>query len=156
MTLLNLLLDSIKNHTIYKAALNKLITMSYSWYNVRQSYNNNKLRWKKKTDAEWKYIIFSDGLYNYQDINNFIQAHAGKEGDHQIFRFYFHTTIFRVVVLIHKDNEMDLSQGDFADLLGFDKKELKDENNFRRACSRQHPKRWLGLHSLWFDFKKSG
>ena len=36
----------------YKAALNKLITMSYSWYNIDASYGNNKIRWRKKTE-EW-------------------------------------------------------------------------------------------------------
>ena len=32
----------------YKAALNRLITMSYSWNNIDAFYNNNKIRWKKK------------------------------------------------------------------------------------------------------------
>ena len=32
----------------YKAALNRLITMSYSWNNIDSRYNNNKIRWKKK------------------------------------------------------------------------------------------------------------
>lgn len=39
-------LDSTKR---YKAAINKLITMSYSSYNVEEVYGNNKLRWRKKT-----------------------------------------------------------------------------------------------------------
>ena len=33
----------------YKAALNRLITMSYSWNNIDSRYDNNKIRWKKKT-----------------------------------------------------------------------------------------------------------
>ena len=33
----------------YKAALNRLITMSYSWNNIDSSYDNNKIRWKKKS-----------------------------------------------------------------------------------------------------------
>ena len=32
----------------YKAALNRLITMSYSWNNIDSRSNNNKIRWKKK------------------------------------------------------------------------------------------------------------
>ena len=32
----------------YKAALNRLITMSYSWNNIDSNYNNNKIRWRKK------------------------------------------------------------------------------------------------------------
>ena len=35
--------DKNKN---YKAALNEVATMSYSWYNVRAVYGNNTLRWK--------------------------------------------------------------------------------------------------------------
>ena len=38
-------LDSKKN---YKAALNRPITMSYSWNNIDSRYDNNKIRWKKK------------------------------------------------------------------------------------------------------------
>ena len=38
-------LDLKKN---YKAPLNRLITMSYSWNNIDSRYDNNKIRWKKK------------------------------------------------------------------------------------------------------------
>ena len=42
----------------YKAALNRLITMSYSWYNIDAFYNNDKIRWKKKTDQAWQTLTF--------------------------------------------------------------------------------------------------
>ena len=32
----------------YKAGLDELITMSYSWNNIDSIYDNNKIRWKKK------------------------------------------------------------------------------------------------------------
>ena len=38
----------------YKVALNRLITMSYSWNNIDSRYDNNKIRWKKKTEQAWK------------------------------------------------------------------------------------------------------
>ena len=37
----------IKLDGSYKAALNRLITMTYSWNNIDSSYDN-KIRWKKK------------------------------------------------------------------------------------------------------------
>ena len=47
----------------YKAALDRLITMSYSWNNIDSRYNNNKIRWKKKTEHllrnQITYISFS-------------------------------------------------------------------------------------------------
>jgi len=50
----------------YKAVLNKLITMSYSWYNIDTSFGNNKIRWRKKTE-EWQTLIFPNGMYGYQE-----------------------------------------------------------------------------------------
>ena len=63
-------LDSKKN---YKAALNRLITMSYSWNNIDSRYDNNKIRWKKKTEQVWKTLTFPNGMYDYKRINTFIQ-----------------------------------------------------------------------------------
>ena len=45
----------------YKAALNRLITMSYSWNNIDALYNNNKIRWRKKS-KEWKTLTFPNGM----------------------------------------------------------------------------------------------
>ena len=34
----------------YRAALNELVNMSYSWYNIAKRYNNNEFKWRKKTE----------------------------------------------------------------------------------------------------------
>jgi len=47
-----------------------------------------------------------------------------------IFTLYFDMTIFRVVILMHKNCELNLSEGDFAELLGNEKKILTGEKNF--------------------------
>ncbi|KAL9963380.1 hypothetical protein ACROYT_G026890 [Oculina patagonica] len=46
-----------------------------------------------------------------------------------IFELYFYTTTYRVTILIANDYELDLSEGDFSELLGFDKKILNDTTN---------------------------
>ena len=56
-----------------KAALNKLVTMSYSWYNIAEVYDENKIRWRKKSE-DWQTLTFPDGMYSYSDINSFLQA----------------------------------------------------------------------------------
>ena len=56
----------------YKAALNKLITMSYSWYNIDASFGNNKIRWRKKTEDR-QTLIFPNGMYGYSDFNSFFR-----------------------------------------------------------------------------------
>lgn len=66
-------LEQTKN---YKAALNKLITMSYSWYNIAEAYGNNKLKWRKKP-GDWQTLIFPDGMYGCADINRFLHTQTG-------------------------------------------------------------------------------
>ena len=90
----------------YKAALNKLITMSYSWYDIDASIGKNKIRWRKKTE-EWQTLIFPNGMYGYSDINSFLQTQTGKVDPEDkdsdfIFTLYFDMTIFRVVILMQK------------------------------------------------------
>ena len=62
----------------YKAALNRLITMSYSWNNIDSSYDNNKIRWKKKTESVSKTLTFPNGMYDYKRINDYIQQQLGR------------------------------------------------------------------------------
>ena len=105
----------------YKASLNKLITMSYSWYNIDASFGNNKIRWRKKTE-EWQTLTFPNGMYGYFDINSFLQIQIGKvdpkdKDSDFIFTLYF-------------DYELDLSEGELAELLGYEKKILTGKKNF--------------------------
>ena len=100
----------------YKAALNRLITMSYSWYNIAEAYGNNKIKWRKNT-GDWQTLTFPDGMYDYDGIKRFLQSKTG-------------FTIYRVVILMAKDYELDLTDGGYASLLGYEKKILKDETNF--------------------------
>ena len=110
----------------YKAALNRLITMSYSWYNIDAFYNNNEIRWRKKPEA-WNTLTFPNGMYDYKRINTFLQKHIGKvdpkdKDSDYIFTMYFDMSIYRVVILMHENYELDFSQGAFAELLVYEKK----------------------------------
>ena len=55
--------------------------MSASWYNVRSEYENNKLRISKDKGVNFVEITFPDGVYDYEDINDFIHEKIGKLGD---------------------------------------------------------------------------
>ena len=124
----------------YKAALNRLITMSYSWNNIDALYNNNKIRWRKKS-KEWKTLTFPNGMYDYQRINTFLQKHIGKvdpadKDSDYIFTMYFDMSVYRVVISMHENYELDFSQGAFAELLGYEEKLLTGkkamlENSFQ-------------------------
>ena len=126
--------------------------MSYSWYNIAASFGNNKIHWRKKTE-EWQTLIFPNGMYGYSDINSFLQTQTGevdpkdKDSDF-IFTLYFDMTIFWVVILMREDYELDLSKGEFAELLGYEKKILTGKKNFVGAMVPNITKSidWVFLH----------
>ena len=117
----------------YKAALNELVSMTYSWYNIAKRYNNNEFKWRKKTE-NWKTVTIPDGMYDYKGLNTTIQSLIGRVDPKDkkskfIFQMYFHTTTYRTVILLEDGYELDLSGGEFAALLGFDKKTIDGANN---------------------------
>ena len=136
----------------YKAALNKVVNMTYSWYNVRAVYGNNTLRWKKKSESGWKTITFPDGMYNYNDLNSFMQKKLGKkdptdEHSEELFTLFFDGSIFRAVILLDNSIELDLSSGTFADLLGFGKKVLDQTTNISKNVPNiTRGVDWVSIH----------
>ena len=126
-------LDSEKK---YQAAL-KHISMSYSW--------------RKKTEQVWKTLTFPNGMYDYANINNFIQKHTGRvdpkvEKSNFIFNLYFDMTVYRVVILIHNDYELDLSQGSFSDLIGYGKVTLSGDSVGRKLPDITRGVDWVFIH----------
>ena len=110
--------------------------MPYSWYNIRSAYGNNTLRWEKKIDSAWTSIVFPDEMFTYDDMNAFIQKKIGKvdpsdKNSDELFELFFDNTIYRAVILL-KDIENDLSQGKFAELLGFEKKVVDQATNISK------------------------
>ena len=107
--------------------------MSYSWYNIAKRYKNNEFKWRKKTE-NWKTVTIPDGMYDYKGLNNTIQALIGrvdpsKDDSKFIFQLYFHTATYRAVILLEDGYELDLSEGEFAALLGYDKTTIDGANN---------------------------
>ena len=141
-----IVLDRNKN---YEAALNELVTMSYSWYNIRATYGNNTLRWKKKSESAWKTITFPDGMFTYDDINSFMQKKLGKVGatNDELFTLFFDNTICRAVIILDPSIELDLSSGSFADLLGFEKQIYLQRTN----VSKFVPKITRGVDWVFID-----
>ena len=125
--------------------------MSYSWNNIDSRYANNKIRWKKKTEQAWKTLTFPSGMYDYKRINTFIQQHTGKvdptnKDSDYIFTIYFDMSIYRVVTLIHNDYELDLSQGNFGELLGYGKSTLRGDAVGRNVPNITRGVDWVYLH----------
>jgi len=135
----------------YKAALDELIRMSYSWNNIDSLYDNNKIRWKKKTEQAWKTLIFPNGMYDYKRINTFLQQHTGKvdptkEDSDYIFTIHFEFATYRIIITLRGDYELDLSQGNFGELLGFDKRILTYSSFGDKVPNITRGVDWVYLH----------
>ena len=71
----SLKLDPEKKHQL---ALDRL-SMTYSWYNIRSDYGNNKIKYTHD-GSTWQTITFTDGMYSYSDINDYIHQYRDRGG----------------------------------------------------------------------------
>ena len=101
---------------------------SASWYNVRPEYENNTLRFSKDKGVNFEEINFPSGVYDYEDLNQFIHQKIGKLGDGENYgiNILFDLTTYKVFIKLDENYQIDFAgSGNFNDLLGFEKKLLK-------------------------------
>jgi hypothetical protein len=97
----------------------------YSWHNIRQEYNNNKIIYSCDNGRTYKNIIFLNGLYSYEDLNAYIEQVFNRDcKDKKPFVIKFIDTTYRVSLEVLQDVIVDLTQGEFASLIGFKKRVL--------------------------------
>ena len=113
----------------------RLIKMTYSWYNISQSFGNNQIRYSHNNGTDWETITFVDGMYSYDDIDLYIKKYLKSKGhlvkgtkdskESEIeygINLYFVLSTYRILIELHKDYQVDLKTSDFRKLLGFDSK----------------------------------
>ena len=110
-------------------ALDRL-SMTYSWYNIRSSYGNNKIKYTHD-GTTWQTITFTDGMYSYSDINDYIHQYMDQKSHHTTdskgekvysINISFILSTYRVLMTLSGDYKVDLRGTDFGDLIGFEKK----------------------------------
>ncbi|CAH3173200.1 unnamed protein product, partial [Porites lobata] len=104
----SLKLDPDKTHQL---ALDRL-SMTYSWYNIRSDYGNNKIKYTHD-GTNWQTITFTDGMYSYSDINDYIHQYMSQKSHH---------TTDSVLISLDGVYQLDLRGTEFGDLIGFEKK----------------------------------
>ena len=98
----------------------------YSWHNIRKEYDNNMIRYSCDDGHTFSEIIFPNGLYSYEDLNAYIALVFKRDcSDKKPFVITFSDTTYKVTIEVLQDTAVDLTQGDFANLLGFDKVTLR-------------------------------
>ena len=116
----------------YEIGLNRIINMSFTWFNVNPDYGNQLIKYSSDNGSKFNNITFPQGVWNYTDFNEYIKE-ITKTGDNDDpvypITLEFDSTTFRVTIELGNNYQIDLSQSNFNELVGFDKKILKDAVN---------------------------
>ena len=112
----------------------RTISMTYSWYNIRQSYGNNQIKYSHGDGNNWETITFVDGMYSYDDIDQYIKKYMKNKGhivddsDKDDIKYginiYFVLSTYRVLIELADNYQIDLTNSDFRNLIGFDSKKI--------------------------------
>ena len=115
----------------------RTISMTYSWYNIRQSYGNNQIKYSHNNGTNWETITFVDGMYSYDDIDQYIKKYLkskehfvkgdkdSKDNDIEYgINLYFVLSTYRVLIELADNYQIDLTNLDFRKLIGFDSKKI--------------------------------
>ena len=126
-----LILDD--NHQ-YVIGLNRIINMSFTWFIVNSSYNNQLIKYSSDNGLTFHEITFPAGVWNYTNFNTYIKdvtkiVKDGANNNEYPTTLEFDDTTFRVTVTLANNYQLDLTASNFNDLIGFDKKVLKDKTN---------------------------
>ena len=105
--------------------------MSFTWFNVNSSYNNQLIKYSSDNGLTFHEITFPAGVWNYTDFNTYIKdvtkiVKDGANNEYPI-TLEFDDKTFRVTVTLANNYQLDLTVSNFNDLIGFDKKVLKDK-----------------------------
>ena len=118
----------LDNNKQYVIGLNRVINMSFTWFNVNAGYNNQLIKYSSDNGSTFKNITLPAGVWNYTDFNTYIK-NISKTGDTYPITLEFDTTTFRVTITLAENYQLDLRASNFNDLIGFDKKILSSGTN---------------------------
>ena len=65
-----IILDS---NSQYAVGLNRIINMSFTWFNVNPSYANQLIKYSSDSGSTFHDITFPEGVWNYTDFNTHIK-----------------------------------------------------------------------------------
>ena len=108
----------------------RTISMTYNWYNIKQSYGNNQIKYSHDKGTSWETITFVDGMYSYDDIDKYIKDYMKSKG-HIIkvdeeekygINLYFVLSTYRVLIELEDDYQIDLRNSNFRKLALIKKK----------------------------------
>ena len=124
--------------------------MSFTWFNVNSSYNNQLIRYSQDNGSTFTNILFPPGVWSYSEFNEYIQRatvikQANKEDENPL-TLLFDDVTFRVTITLAQNYQLDLTQSSFYDLIGFDKEVLTQTKTGPRVLDLSQDTDILNVH----------
>ena len=104
------------------------VTMTYSWHNISEQYQNNKIKYSLDGGTSWETVTFVDGMYTYSDLNDYLHQYMKKKshlttddktGDKYHINLTFVLSTYRILIQIDNNYQLDLRNIKFGELIGF-------------------------------------
>ena len=108
------------------AALSNL-SISYTWKNVKSSYNNNKFKISAPTWSEE--FKLPDGSYSVSDIQDYFEYVLKKSVDNPSIRMYVNRIENRITFKIKNGYSLELLTPETMKLLGSTESKITKDNN---------------------------
>ena len=114
----------------HEIALDK-VTMTYSWHNISEQYQNNQIKYSPDGGTSWKTVTFVDGMYTYSELNDYLHQYMKKKGhkttddktgDNYHINLTFVLSTYRILIQIDNNYQLDLRNTKFEELTGFTEK----------------------------------
>src|SRR6266487_2273412 len=81
--------------------------MWYSWHNISPKFETNKLKYHD--GKSWETIIFPEGNYDFNDIQDYINDHFKIDDDPPI-SIHANTVTLRTIILLKPNIRVDLTE----------------------------------------------
>ena len=108
----------VPSNNEYQLGLNRIISISFSWFNFNPSYKNQTITYSVVNGVNFQNLVFPAGVRNYKDFDSYLKQTIGNNN----ISLTFNSTTFRVTIKLPVRIRLDLTKSDFNDLIGFDKK----------------------------------
>ena len=116
----------------YELGLDRIISMSFTWFNITAELNNQKIKYSSDSGSTWKEITFPPGTWNYVDFNDHIkeETRTGTSNNPSYpITLEFDNTTYKTIITLASNYQLDLRTSNFNDLIGFNKRILTSTEN---------------------------
>ena len=116
----------------YEIGLGRIISMSFTWFNITSNLNNQKIKYSSDGGKTWKDLTFPPGTWNYVSFNNFIKEKTKVKTLNTTtypITLKFDNTTFKTTINLAANYRLDLTTSNFGDLIDFNKRILINSEN---------------------------